>query len=159
MTFELIFSVLISLNFYKEDTSGPEKHAQMAGLAYFIAAEKLSKKETAFLIAWGEAETRYSLRIHAGNCLPHECGRGKARGPWQRESAVTPLGIESTPIQVKDAAAQVRWALRYCQGSELGAFRALRGCGCACPLPGEASRVARMREVLERLQRRWKPLW
>lgn len=37
----------------------------------------------AALVATGYYESRFSRRIHEGDCLPHECDRGKAVGLWQ----------------------------------------------------------------------------
>lgn len=156
MTLEIILAAVLALPVFHEDAASPEKSAQLAAAVADVARDK---DEAAFLIAWGEHETRYSLRIHRGKCKPLECDRGKARGPWQnhrngladdRWSALS--GIELTGIQAEEAARRARWALRACPADRIrGAFRVLGGNGCTKALRGEDERVATFKRVRARL--------
>lgn len=160
MTLKLLLAALLALPHYREDTPGtPEKLAQHSALSAAIRAEARTADEAAFLLAWGDAETHYSLRVHSGRCKPHECDRGRARGPWQlhRDASMSAdtwarmHGVENTPLQAREAAKKVRWALRQCPANRIvGAFRVLGGRGCQYELPGENERVA----MFERVRRR-----
>lgn len=159
MTFKATLLALLMLpQFHEDRASQADKAAQRNGIADAIAAEKLTPDQAAFLVAWGDAETHYSLRIHAGRCAKWECDRGRARGPWQlhRSADMTAdtwarmHGIENVRVQAREAARRVRWALRECRGDARGAFALLGGRGCAGSIPGVDARVA----TFERLRRR-----
>ena len=160
MTLKAILLLFGLLPTYREDTPGsPEKRAQQSALSHAIAAEKLTPDQTAFLLAWGDAETRFSLRIGAGRCKPWECDRGRARGPWQlhRDASMTAdtwsrmHGLENVPVQAREAAKKVRWALRECRGDVKGAFAVLGGRGCSGTIPGVEGRVEMFRKLRKRM--------
>ena len=85
---EYTTSVIRRLPVYHEDKGSSDKDAQLDAIASAVA--KVSRKAplpprqwAALLLTIGFHESTFSLRIHAGNCKPKECDRGKARGPWQ----------------------------------------------------------------------------
>jgi hypothetical protein len=162
MMFKAILAALALLPLYKEDASGPEKTAQQTAIAYSLAARTQDPELVAFVIAWGDAETHYSLRVHAGLCQRWECDHGRARSPWQGhrngmadERWSRMLGIENTDAQVAHALKMAAWALRDCHlegdARVLSAFRRLGGLGCQQELPGEQKRLATYRMIRGRL--------
>jgi hypothetical protein len=160
MTLKSLLVALSLLPTYREDTAAPEKSAQLAAMSTAIHAAAKTPDEAAFLIACGRYETAFSLRIHAGQCRPLECDRGRARGPWQvhRNSAMSDAqwdrmhGVENIDEQALVAASRARWALRQCPADRVrGAFRVLGGLGCSRALRGEEQRVAAFRAARARL--------
>lgn len=160
MTIQTVLAVLQMLAVFGEDRSATaEKAAQLNGLAAAVVSVARDKDEAAFLIAWGDHETRYSLRIHRGHCRPLECDRGRARGPWQNhrnglsdEKWEALHGVELTRLQAEEAARRARWALNQCKADRIrGAFRVLGGNGCTKALRGEDERVATFRRVRAKL--------
>ena len=145
----ILFTILAFPPFH-EDTQTEDKRAQLEAVAHAIASVARSADEAAFLLAWGKAETNFSLRIHRGECRHWECDGGKARGPWQahkngmsdeRWSKMT--GVENVQTQAEQAVQHARWALSACPRDRIrGAFRVLAGRGCSAPIKGERSRVA-----------------
>ena len=153
-----VLAALALLPVFKEDAKGLEKTAQLTAVAHSVAARARDADEAAFVLAWGDAETHYSLRVHAGLCRRWECDKGKARGPWQphrngmaSERWARMQGVENTDAQVQHALKMARWALTEChaQGDAriLGAFRLLGAKGCNEPLKGEADRLATYKRV------------
>jgi hypothetical protein len=146
-----ILAVALSLVVFHEDReASAEKTAQLNAIAAAVAEFTKTPDEAAFLLAWGQAETNYSLRIQRGQCRRWECDRGRARGPWQAHRNGMPLerwermvGVENTRVQAEQAARHARWALRQCKDDPIrGAFRVLGGNACWKPLKGEEYRVA-----------------
>ncbi len=138
----------------------PEKTAQLNAIAAAVHRHAKTPDEAAFVLAWGDAETHYSLRIAEGRCLIWECDRGKARGPWQvhRNAAMSAEqwdkmhGVEHIDEQARVAAARARWALRQCKVDRIrGAFRVLGGVGCTRPIKGEGERVKAFEAMRRRL--------
>jgi hypothetical protein len=136
--------------FHEDKPVTPEKTRQLESIAVAIRAAAKTPDEAAFLFAWGDAESKFSLRIHAGRCKKHECDRGRARGPWQVHRVASHTaeqwdrmhGVEHVREQTRYAAGMVRWALRQCPQDPIrGAFRVLGGNGCQKALKGEAARV------------------
>ena len=94
----------------------------------------------AVLVVQAIRETGLRLDVQLGHCRPHECDRGRARGPWQLHRWPSVPRAEWLAYAGEDAA-----------GLELGAVRALRlwaggasrGRGCGFALlagrPGECS--------------------
>jgi hypothetical protein len=145
-------AVVLSV-FREDDPASLDKRAQLTGISYAVAEFARTPEEAAFLLAWGEHETRFSLRVHAGHCRPWECDRGRARGPWQAhrngmraEDWARMVGVENTRFQAERAAMHARWALRQCPGDRVrGAFRVLGGLRCDEPLKGESVHVSHER--------------
>jgi hypothetical protein len=154
----LILYLLFSMPLYHEDKPGPEKTAQLVAIAHAVHKERLTLEQMAFLLAWGEFETHYSLRIHAGECRKWECDpivrKGvrtfRARGPWQSHTRELPVGVEWSAAQVADAARRVRWALRECRGDVAGAYAVLGGRGCARAGERQHTRARRVDVLLAR---------
>lgn len=161
MTFKAILVALGLMPVWKEDRPvTPEKERQLSATSAAIHAAAKTPDEAAFLIAWGDAETHYSLRVHAGRCHRWECDRGRARGPWQvhRNAAMSPEqwdkmhGVENIEEQAKVAAARARWAMRQCKGDPIrGGFRVLGGLGCQVELKGEGERMAAFKRARAKL--------
>lgn len=146
-----ILAALLALTPYREDDVGSlEKRAQLQAIASAIAEFARTPEERAFLIAWGHAESGYSLRVHVGQCKRWECDGGRARSVWQMhrhrlnpEQWARMQGVENTRAQAARAVALARWALRQCPDDRVrGAFRVLGARHCDQPLRGEADRLA-----------------
>lgn len=126
-------NALKSLPVYFEDReSGDVKHAQLSLIAFSVEeAARATKPKglklkdwTALLLMVGYMESTFSLRIHAGQCKPHECDGGRARGPWQQhrngrsESDWEKLtGFEHTQFQALTAGQALRRSYLTCKGS------------------------------------------
>lgn len=160
MTLKPILLAVMALATFREDPPDSlEKRAQIAAVGSAVAEFAKTPNEAAFLIAWAQAETNLSLRIHVGQCKPWECDRGRARGPWQTHRNGMPeerwarmVGVENTRAQAEQAAGHARWAMRQCPGDPIrGAFRRLGGLGCQQSLRGEERRMAAFRRVRARL--------
>lgn len=81
-------AAVLALPVYKDDLTDARKVPQLAALAREVSLLEppagVSRKDwRALVLAVGEAETGYSLRIMDGLCRPYECDHGKARSPWQ----------------------------------------------------------------------------
>jgi hypothetical protein len=163
MTFKAILVALALLPRFHEDREAVGKVAQEQAIA--TAVQKAAKGDAdvaAFLLAWGDAETHFSLRIHRGQCFKWECDRGRARGPWQlhRNGMAPELwdkmhGVEHVELQAIEAAKRARWAMRECRVQGLArifaGFRMLGAKGCDRSLPGEQDRVDAFKRVRARL--------
>ena len=151
---------LQSLPTYKNDRApelADEKLAQLQAFADAVERHTRSKKEAAFLIAWGWHETAFSLAIVDGQCRPLQCDRGRARGAFQEHRIGRPLeewdrlhGLGNIDAQVESAARRARGMLGMCKTAE-GAFRSMTGRGCSARLPGVERRVATYRQIAGRL--------
>lgn len=161
MTIKALLVLLAALPTWREDRFDcPDKLAQRNGIAAAVQAEARTPDEAAFLLAWGQHESAFSLRIGAGRCKPWECDRGRARGPWQlhRDASMTAdtwsrmHGLENVPVQAREAAKKVRWALRQCPADRVrGGFRVLGGNGCQKALRGEDERVRTFQKIRKRM--------
>jgi hypothetical protein len=157
----MIKSILLALSLLPSvpaERELPEKEAQMTALAAALVEYGKDPDTIAFLVAWGSAESNFSLRIQRNECRRWECDRGKARGPFQvhrngksAEAWDRMVGVENTRAQVEQAARHARWALSACRlkgdARIVSAFRVLGGVGCAYPLKGEADRLERFRKA------------
>ena len=117
---------------YYEDRATPELKAvqlQDMATAIEIATDppppgvKL-KDFQALVIAIAWHESTLSLRIHRGECKPHECDGGRARGPWQQHRHgmsdadwEAMHGLENVQHQAVVAAKQLRRSYLTCRGS------------------------------------------
>ena len=86
--FEATLAAVLKLPVYKDDLKDERKPAQLAAVALEVSHLKPpsgvnAKEWRALVLAVGEAESGYSLRIMAGECRPFECDHGRARSPWQ----------------------------------------------------------------------------
>ena len=154
-----ILSTILMFRLYHEDVPSDEKREQLAAVANTVASVSQTVDEAAFLLAWGKAETHFSLRIHRGECHHWECDGGKARGPWQAhrnamadERWTKMIGVENIETQAEQAIQDARWALRACPHDRIrGAFRVLAGRGCSSSIKGEGERVAEFEWIRRRL--------
>jgi hypothetical protein len=154
----LILYLLFSLPLYHEDKPGLEKTAQLVAIAHAVHKERLTLEQMVFLITWGEFETHYSLRIHAGQCHKWECDPimkketriFRAKGPWQSQTRNLPIGIEWTSKHVSDAAKYVRWTLKECHKDVPCAYAMLAG--RKRPTDHDHARAYRARVLLARAQ-------
>ncbi len=158
MMLKTILVALALLPRFHEDREAVGKVVQENAVAAAVAKVTKDPDEAAFLLAWGDAETHYSLRIHEGRCFKWECDRGRARGPWQAHRNSMTLadwdkmqGVENVDAQARHALKMARWALRECRtrgdARILGAFRLLGARGCNGVLPGEGERLASFKRV------------
>lgn len=156
---KLILAALMLFPTYKEDrTHEIEKAQQLMLIAANLRMANVSKEAAALVIALGNNESHYSLRVHRGDCGPHGCPGG-ARSCWQFEK--TPVtadewdlltGIENTGWQVARAAWFATWALRDCGGDARCAFRLLAGLDRETRLATEDARMADYSRALRALQ-------
>ena len=117
---------------YYEDRAVPElKAVQLQDMATAIEAATNPpppgvqlKDFQALVIAIAWHESTLSLRIHRGECKPHECDGGRARGPWQQHRhGMTDAdwdamhGLEHVQHQAVVAAKQLRRSYLTCKGS------------------------------------------
>jgi hypothetical protein len=158
-----VASALAALPVYREDLANPYKGAQLYTVAQAVAAVSRDLDEAALLIAIGDAETKFSFRVHLGLCRASECDRGRAQSSWQlwQNSRTTEewhgfvgLSLESTKAAAGAAIRHVRFARRVCRGEPdpvVATFRAYAGLGCRVPLKDERTRLATFRAVRGRL--------
>ncbi len=135
------------------------KEAQLSAIAHEVA--RLARKAplpprqwAALLLTIGFHESTFSLRIHAGDCRPKECDRGRARGPWQthqnafnREAWPKLQGIEHTDAQAGAADQLLRRVVRTCPdepgwATVRGILTAYAGRRCYQDWPGLKERLA-----------------
>jgi hypothetical protein len=137
---------------FHEDRADPDKSAQLDVIAEAIAevskdAPRPPREWAALLLAVGHHESTFSLRIHRGQCKPHECDRGRARSAWQlhKNLFTAPIwdelhGIEHTAVQVRAASDALRRAYFTCHRSGVpwlqGTLNAYAGRRCGAQWPG-----------------------
>lgn len=169
---DLILAGLLSLPTYGEDRAPglvEAKRAQYAALAAGIATAAKAQSVTtprdwaALVIAIGHAESGFSLRIQAGQCKPHECDRGRARGPWQlhRYAEATTWweqmhGVEHAARQAQVASARLARGFYTCRGSAdwlTATINGFAGRKCSSVWPGLEARVVLYRTALKGMAR------
>ncbi len=147
-----------SLPCFHEDRGSSEKAGQLDAIAAAIAdvsrdAPRPPREWAALLLTIGYHESTFSLRIHRGECKPHECDQGRARSAWQlhKNLFTEPVwdqlhGIENTHIQVKAASDALRRAYFTCSRSGVpwlqGTLNAYAGRRCGAAWRGLDRRVA-----------------
>lgn len=154
---EYTTTAIRKLPVYYEDKGSTEKDAQLDAIAQVVA--KVSRKAplpprqwAVLLLTIGFHESTFSLRIHAGNCKPKECDRGKARGPWQTHKNMdnAPMwdklhGIENVEHQVWAADRLLRRVSRTCSNQTgvtvSGILTAYAGRRCHQDWPGLSDRL------------------
>lgn len=156
---------------YFEDRAEPElKAVQLADMATAIEQAATLHKPPGVgvkdweallaLVAWHESTN--SLRIHRGDCKPHECDGGRARGPWQQhrngrsEKDWNALqGIENVTFQAETASIQLRRGFLACKGTKAPWLTATLNnyAGKACDAPAWPGRVDR-EETWTKIRRR-----
>jgi hypothetical protein len=153
-----------SLPCFVEDRGDPEKSAQLDQIAAAIAevsrdAPRAPREWAALLLTIGYHESTFSLRIHRGQCKPHECDRGRARSAWQlhRNTFTAPVwdqlhGIENTRVQVQAASDALKRAYFTCNRSGVPWLQATlngyAGRRCSAEWPGLDQRVATFNRLL-----------
>jgi hypothetical protein len=147
-----------SLPCFHEDRGNPDKSAQLDAIAAAVAevsrdAPRSPREWAALLLTIGYHESTFSLRIHRGECKPHECDRGKARSAWQlhKNLYTAPLwdqlhGIEHTAVQVRAASDALKRAYFTCSRSGVPWLQATlngyAGRRCSAEWPGLDQRVS-----------------
>jgi hypothetical protein len=173
MTPKFLLLAALALPTYKEDRA-PElaeaKAQQLHGIveAAFAASEGAPRSRaewTALLLAIAYHESTFSLRIHAGDCKPHECDAQKirlsdgrtvvyhrARSLWQmhrnRNNAAVwdqLVGLENTEVQARAASDMLKRAYFRCakSGSDWisGTIAGYAGRRCDARWPGLEARL------------------
>lgn len=147
-----------SLPCFVEDRGDSRKEGQLAAIAAAVAdvsreAPRPPREWAALLLTVGYHESTFSLRIHRGDCKPHECDRGRARSAWQlhKNLFTEPVweqlhGIENTAIQVRAASDALRRAYFTCSRSGVPWLQATlngyAGRRCSSQWPGLDQRTA-----------------
>ena len=143
---------------YHEDRGDPDKSAQLDSIAAAVAevsreAPRPPREWAALLLTIGHHESTFSLRIHRGQCKPHECDRGKARSAWQlhKNLYTAPIwdqlhGIEHTQVQVRAASDALKRAYFTCSRSGVpwlqGTLNGYAGRRCSAEWPGLDQRIS-----------------
>jgi hypothetical protein len=143
---------------FHEDRGNPDKSAQLDAIAAAITevsqdAPRPPREWAALLLTIGYHESTFSLRIHRGECKPHECDQGRARSAWQlhKNLFTAPVwdqlhGIEHTAVQVKAASDALRRAYFTCSRSGVpwlqATLNAYAGRRCSAEWPGLDRRVS-----------------
>jgi hypothetical protein len=148
-----ILAFLLSLPVAREDVNDSRKELQLTAIAIAIDDASASTEDAAMLIATGYLESHFSLRIHAGQCLPNECDGGRARGPWQvwrnrmhAEEWNRMHGLRYTESQAIVAKKRLMLGQWQCRGSVYGAMARYLGLPCY-------DRTARVKPRLELYER------
>lgn len=147
-----------NLPVFHEDRGDSDKAAQLDAIAAAVAdvsrdAPRSPREWAALLLTIGYHESTFSLRIHRGQCKPHECDRGKARSAWQlhKNLYTAPLwdqlhGIEHTVVQVRAASDALKRAYFTCGRSGVpwlqATLNAYAGRRCSAEWPGLDQRMS-----------------
>lgn len=175
MTPAWLLAAVFALPIYKEDREAANKAEQLELVARAITVAATEQRKwpgapgelKAVMLTVARYESGLSLRIHAGDCKPTECDRGKARGLWQQQaiSASSPdawerlagLDEESTLHAAREAARAITRARWQCRSLETRGedwvpmvFSAYAGRGCIGWFRGRDERVAMFRKLLGR---------
>lgn len=166
MTFKLLLAAILSLPTFAEDREHPLKQEQLEILSTGIAAASSHRPKppadwAALVATIGYHETGFSLRVQAGDCKPHECDGGRARGPWQmhKNRHTEPVwdqlvGLEFTALQARVASDMLERSYWQCARSGVpwlqGTINAYAGRRCSAEWPGLQQRIA----TFERLRRK-----
>ena len=153
-----------SLPCFIEDRGDPGKAAQLDAIAVAVAevskdAPRPPREWAALLLTIGYHESTFSLRIHRGECKPHECDRGRARSAWQlhKNLFTEPIweqlhGIENTAVQVRAASDALKRAYFTCSRSGVpwlqATLNAYAGRRCSAQWPGLDQRVSTYNRVV-----------
>ncbi len=166
-----VLAALLALPTFHEDVADERKPAQLAAVAHEVAQLKPpagvgAKEWRALVVAVGQAESGFSLRIMEGNCKPFECDRGRARSNWQmqknrlNEAVWDELqGFESLRVQVQIADKMLKRAYYTCERSNPDGFWAAQtilayaGRGCV-----DRKTIAPWRGLDHRLEL-WRKAW
>lgn len=136
-----ILAALQGLPVFREDvTLKEEKRAQLEIIAPAIAeASRGDRFIAALLVAIGNSETHWSLRIWRNECHALECDRGRARGLWQNhrsnlmsDNQWIALGCatpEGTLTSAKFAAQTLRYGVHVCGQDAACVIRVYAGRG------------------------------
>ncbi len=127
--FEATLAAVLRLPVHHEDLKDERKIPQLAAIALEVSQLKpplgvTSKDWRALILAIGEAESGFSLRIMEGLCRSHECDHGLARSPWQmhandftRPAWEQLQGFEGLHVQVQAVDGMLKRAYYLCERS------------------------------------------
>ncbi|HET9954132.1 MAG TPA: hypothetical protein VFQ61_06495 [Polyangiaceae bacterium] len=172
---EWVLAALLALPVSKYDRAADPtlKRAQLETIADAISDAATTarwsgppRELAALLIATAYHESSFALHVHGGQCRPHECDGGRARGLWQQQERSTSsrlawlllagLDAEATRLAAHEAARALIRARGTCRSFEReGAdwlpmtFSAYAGRGCKAAFPGQSSRVNAFRRLVE----------
>jgi hypothetical protein len=172
-----ILKAALSLPVFHEDVELVEqKRAQLT--AFAEAIEPVSREQriarpaewAAAVLATGDAESNFSLRIQAGECrwekkecdayLDRKTGERlfRARGPFQNQRYAESdvwwdklIGVENTEIQVMVASARLERGYYTCRGATdwlSATWLGYAGRGCKQPWPGLTPRLVTWRKLV-----------
>jgi hypothetical protein len=143
---------------FHEDRGNADKSAQLDAIATAVSevsgdAPRPPREWAALLLTIGYHESTFSLRIHRGECKPHECDNGRARSAWQlhKNLFTAPIwdqlhGIENTAVQVRAASDALKRAYYTCHRSGVpwlqATLNAYAGRRCSAEWPGLDQRVS-----------------
>jgi hypothetical protein len=143
---------------FHEDRGNADKGPQLDAIATAIAevsrdAPRPPREWAALLLTIGYHESTFSLRIHRGECKPHECDQGRARSAWQlhKNLFTAPIwdqlhGIENTAVQVRAASDALKRAYFTCSRSGVpwlqATLNAYAGRRCSSEWPGLNQRAS-----------------
>ena len=149
---------------FHEDRGDAGKSQQLDAIAAAVAevsrdAPRPPREWAALLLTIGYHESTFSLRIHRGECKPHECDRGRARSAWQlhKNLFTAPIwdqlhGIEHTAVQVRAASDALKRAYFTCHRSGVPWLQATlngyAGRRCSAEWPGLDLRAATFNRLL-----------
>lgn len=169
-----VLAALLALPVSKADreVDPSVKRAQLETIATAIATASSettgwpgsNRELAAFLVTIARYESALAMHIHAGNCRPWECDRGRARGlyqlhahrsfpedQWQRAAG---LDAESTLFSSRAAARAVVRSRGLCRSLERRGgdwvamtFSAYAGRGCVGWFSGRDLRVSSFRRL------------
>lgn len=175
---EAIKAGAFSLAVYHEDVGdefAEAKQAQLTAIAVALEpaarAQKIARPAewSALVLAIGDAESNFSLRIHRGECdwAKRECDAAllkgervfRARGPWQthqygeaRPTWEQMVGIENTAVQVRVASARLQRGYYTCRGGGdwfIATVNGYAGRRCSLVWPGLEKRYATYRRLVK----------
>jgi hypothetical protein len=169
---DLILTALLALPQQAEDKApelAEQKRGQLVAIAEAVAVvageQRIASTRdwAALVVAIGQAESGFSLRIHAGRCHKWECDRGRARGPWQLHRYAEAVstweqmhGLDNIAVQVRVASARLRRGYYTCRGSAdwlVATINGYAGISCSRVWPGLERRVAVWRAVVRTMDR------
>lgn len=151
MKFVVAFLALLPV--HKEDTASERLEHHQAAIAAAVQVQSTRspvspRQWAALLITIGHHESAFSIRISDGNCKPHECDRGRARGMWQLHRNTFNYDQwekqgGDVALQAELASNQLKRAYWTCPNDfPRGAINAYAGKRCTADWPGLRVRLA-----------------
>jgi len=171
-----LLAAALALPVFKDDRAARIKQGQVWTIAEAVAVAANEQRQwpgpprelASLMLAVAWHESKFSLALHAGQCPPDKCDRGRARGLWQMHACAASsedawrriggLDRESTLHAAREAARALTRARKFCSANErrgapwvemtLSAYGT--GKGCFADYRGRAERAAMVRELIAR---------